>query len=221
MKTIITVAFVAITLTSCKKFETNNQNTRMQEDMDHSTTMNENGSMMQDSAKMNGNMDHNNMAEKTEDAKTTVTTKQGDINLQGVFSSYLALKNALVSDDANTASTSAGVLKNAVEKLDKSKIPSEKSATFNDAVADMEEHASHIIGKAGDIEHQREHFALLSKDVYQLAKDFGAGQTLYKEFCPMYDDNKGGFWLSERKEIKNPFFGKKMLKCGEVQETLK
>ena len=85
MKTIITVAFVAITLTSCKKFETNNQNTRMQEDMDHSTTMNENGSMMQDSAKMNGNMDHNNMAEKTEDAKTTVTTKQGDINLQGVF----------------------------------------------------------------------------------------------------------------------------------------
>lgn len=37
----------------------------------------------------------------------------------------------------------------------------------------------------------------------------------------MHDDSKDGFYLGESKEVKNPFFGKKMLKCGEVQETLK
>lgn len=26
-----------------------------------------------------------------------------------------------------------------------------------------------------------------------MAKDFEAGQTLYKDFCPIYDDSKGGF----------------------------
>jgi hypothetical protein len=33
-------------------------------------------------------------------------------------------------------------------------------------------------------------------------------------------DNKGAHWLSNNPEIKNPYFGKKMLECGEVTDTL-
>ena len=32
--------------------------------------------------------------------------------------------------------------------------------------------------------------------------------------------NNGSFWLSENKEILNPYFGNKMLKCGETKETI-
>ena len=36
----------------------------------------------------------------------------------------------------------------------------------------------------------------------------------------MANDDKGGYWLSIEKEIKNPYFGSKMLKCGEVKGTI-
>ena len=44
---------------------------------------------------------------------------------------------------------------------------------------------------------------------------------VYIEFCPMANDNKGGYWLSTEEKIQNPYFGKKMLKCGEVKATIK
>lgn len=44
---------------------------------------------------------------------------------------------------------------------------------------------------------------------------------MYKDFCPMYNNGKGAFWLSETKEIKNPYLGKAMPTCGTIQEELK
>ena len=32
-------------------------------------------------------------------------------------------------------------------------------------------------------------------------------------------DNKGGYWLSETEDIRNPYFGASMLSCGEVKQT--
>ncbi|MBA4058359.1 MAG: hypothetical protein C0490_26815, partial [Marivirga sp.] len=43
---------------------------------------------------------------------------------------------------------------------------------------------------------------------------------LYLEYCPMANNNEGAYWLSNEKEIKNPYFGDKMLKCGSVKETI-
>jgi Cu(I)/Ag(I) efflux system membrane fusion protein len=33
-------------------------------------------------------------------------------------------------------------------------------------------------------------------------------------------DNKGAYWLSDQAKIRNPYFGDKMLECGEVKDTL-
>ena len=62
---------------------------------------------------------------------------------------------------------------------------------------------------------------MLSEDVYDLAKAFGAGQPLYHDHCPMYNENKGAMWLSEMKEVKNPYYGSKMITCGTVEEVIK
>ena len=85
---------------------------------------------------------------------------------------------------------------------------------------DAREHAEHIGSNAGKLEHQREHFATLSKDVNDLITAFGAGQKLYQDFCPMYNDRKGAIWISETKEITNPYYGSKMLTCGSVKKEL-
>jgi hypothetical protein len=37
----------------------------------------------------------------------------------------------------------------------------------------------------------------------------------------MARNNQGGFWLSDDEEIRNPYFGDKMLTCGSVTEKLK
>jgi hypothetical protein len=92
---------------------------------------------------------------------------------------------------------------------------------YKDVEDDAKEHAEHIGANAGNIKHQREHFDMLSKDIYDLVKAFGGGRVLYKDFCPMYNDKKGAIWLSESKTIKNPYYGKSMSTCGSVQEEMK
>ena len=92
---------------------------------------------------------------------------------------------------------------------------------FIEIADDATEHSEHIGNNAGKLEHQREHFEMLSKDMYDLVKAFGGGQSLYKDFCPMYNNNKGAFWLSETKEIKNPYLGKAMPTCGTMKEEIK
>ncbi|MBT8036689.1 MAG: efflux RND transporter periplasmic adaptor subunit [Verrucomicrobiae bacterium] len=44
--------------------------------------------------------------------------------------------------------------------------------------------------------------------------------NLYVIHCPMADKNKGGDWLSEKNEVRNPYFGSSMLGCGDVTDTL-
>ena len=46
------------------------------------------------------------------------------------------------------------------------------------------------------------------------------GKTVHYQFCPMAKNGKGAYWLSENKDIRNPYFGKKMIDCGETKETL-
>jgi hypothetical protein len=37
----------------------------------------------------------------------------------------------------------------------------------------------------------------------------------------MARDNQGAMWISEVKEIKNPYFGAQMFTCGSVEEVIK
>jgi Cu(I)/Ag(I) efflux system membrane fusion protein len=73
-----------------------------------------------------------------------------------------------------------------------------------------------------DIEEQRLAFSDLSDEMYNTVKRFDvSGLNIYYQFCPMAKNNKGAFWLSSDSEIKNPYFGDVMLKCGETKETFK
>ena len=69
-----------------------------------------------------------------------------------------------------------------------------------------------------DIKHQREHFKVLSKDVTDMVAITGTQVKLYEQFCPMYDG--GTAWLSTKEEIRNPYYGSQMLKCGKVQREI-
>lgn len=142
-------------------------------------------------------------------------------SMQEMVSQYLQMKNALANDNGKDAASAGNAFVESMGKMEKTNLPADKKKIWNDISDDAKEMAEHIGENAGDIEHQREHFDMLSKDMYDMVKAFGSGQTLYNDYCPMYNNKKGATWLSETKEIKNPYLGKKMPTCGEVKEEIK
>jgi hypothetical protein len=149
---------------------------------------------------------------------TTTTAATPNFSIADIVSNYIVLKNALTKDDGKAAANAGKAIVVALSKLDANTLDAAKKKAFTDVADDTKENAEHIGDNAGKIGHQREHFALLSKDVNDLVKAFGSTTKLYQDFCPMYDDGKGAIWISETKEIKNPYFGSKMIGCGSIKK---
>jgi Cu(I)/Ag(I) efflux system membrane fusion protein len=139
--------------------------------------------------------------------------------LDKVIKAYLATKDALVATDAGQTDQKTGELLSALGQVDAAPLPADAGEKWTEHRKIMERAATSMQA-AQNIEAKRTSFEDLSKAAYALVNDFGAGTTLYKEYCPMAFNDKGAFWLSAKSEIKNPYFGDKMLECGEVQEVL-
>ena len=152
---------------------------------------------------------------------SSVTDTNSSGSIKEIVSSYLQMKNAFTEDNSTGAATAGKKLEAAFKSFDKSALTSTQNKTYEDIEADAREHAEHIGANGGNIAHQREHFDLLSKDIYDLVKAFGGGQVLYKDFDSMFNKGKGAFWLSETKEIRNPYMGKAMLTSGSIIEEIK
>lgn len=182
-----------------------------------------------------GKQDINNMKKDTtqhatatddKDVKAVAVTytnmdAKATASINAIVGHYLHIKNALTNDNGSEAANGGKAMEVAISKLDKSLLASEQKKVYDAIEGDLKEHAEHI-GKNGDnIKHQREHFSMMSGDVYDLVKAFGGGRTLYHDHCPMYNENKGAMWLSEMKEVKNPYLGNAMPACGSVEEVVK
>ena len=138
-----------------------------------------------------------------------------------VILDYLRLKDKLTDDNKD--------IENEIIRLQKSQLKID--ATILDAELKEQWFAIKLtmdkelkkLSKTVTIEEQRNVFLSLSNSMFEAVKTFGVEldeESLYLEFCPMADNNNGGFWLSSEKEIRNPYFGSSMLKCGSVKEVL-
>ena len=145
---------------------------------------------------------------KTTEQETTEEMPSNSVQskgVTGVVDGYLKLKNALVASNADEARQVAIFM---VDITDTDDMPEMMQAVTE-------------ISNTTDLEAQRENFELLSTSLYEQIQDgFELDQTLYKQFCPMAFNDKGAYWLSAQEEIRNPYFGDRMLKCGNIQETL-
>ncbi len=142
------------------------------------------------------------------------------VSVTPIIESYLTLKNELVADNSAKAAKSGKMLFEALAKYDYSTQSDSQKKELDEIIENAKEQAEHISENKGNIDHQREHFEVLGTDIKDLIAFEGADRTLYQIYCPMYDNNKGAIWLSASSEIKNPFFGSKMLSCGSVQHTI-
>lgn len=160
-------------------------------------------------------------ATTVEAAAEAVTEIKTTVSLKEIVDGYLQMKNAFTKDNSKDAATAGNNMVKAFTNFNKSELTAEQAKIYNDIEDDAREHAEHIGSNDGKIKHQREHFDMLSKDIYQLVKTFGSEQKLYYDHCPMFNDGKGADWVSETKEIKNPYYGKSMPTCGSLKEEIK
>ena len=148
-------------------------------------------------------------------AVTDDTVQQS--SLSQLLSLYYAVKNSLVTGDANSVATNAGEFAKAIQNIDMKSLPDADMKAFMSLQSKLTENAKQI-ANTKDINHQREHFATFSTNMITLAKGAKlSAQPIYEVYCPM----KKTYWLSSETAIKNPYFGNQMLTCGKVTETLK
>ena len=144
-----------------------------------------------------------------------------EVEVSGGFGAYLALKDAFVDSDAAKVSSETNNTRKALAGTDMKLLSGAEHHDWMIYLKAMETSLTSI-ESSSDLETQREAFSMLSEMLYKSIKAYGlGGATAYYEFCPMARDNQGAFWLSDAEEIRNPYFGDKMLTCGNVTETLK
>lgn len=123
---------------------------------------------------------------------------------------YEAISNALVNGNSSTASIAAGQFIETLNSIDYKKI-SEGNA--NSMLADAT-----AISVSKDLQAQRASFAKLSISLTAIARNIQlTKEPVYLAYCPM----KKAYWLTSVNEIRNPYYGKSMLTCGEIQDTIK
>lgn len=159
-------------------------------------------------------------AEHMDPSDQTKMGKMQESKLENIITAYLNLKNALVADNPKDAATFGNKVVAEISKLEVKSFTTEQKKVYDEVMDDAIEQAEHIGDNGSNIAHQREHFAMLSMDIDDLLAVFGSNKVLYQDFCPMYDNNKGAVWISEIKEIKNPYYGSKMLSCGSIKKEL-
>ncbi|AZA76667.1 DUF3347 domain-containing protein [Chryseobacterium sp. G0186] len=159
--------------------------------------------------------DHSSVENKKEVAAPAI------FSIKEIIEGYFPLKNALVKDDSKATAMEAKKLYAILKKNDPNTPAVKKDPELSDILDSAAENAEHISDNADDIAHQREHLLALSNDITDLIEKLGTGGLkLYQDFCPMYNDGKGGTWISESEEIFNPYEGKKMINCGSVKKVL-
>lgn len=137
--------------------------------------------------------------------------------LSALFYSYYDIKNALVATDAATASIKANEFAKAIASIDMNVLSKTDHNAFMTVQDKLKEDAQ-AIAASNKIEAQRITFSSLSNNIFTVAKAAKlTTEPIYQQYCPM----KKMYWLSSEAAIKNPYYGKMMLTCGKVTETLK
>jgi len=154
--------------------------------------------------------------ESMDDKDDMAMSDNQDAKAEAILNDYFNLKDALVNDDNGKAKELGNTLAKSLKAFDASNYSDNEQSELKDIIEDATEHAEHI-GES-DIKHQREHFKILSKDVTDMVAITGTDKKLYEQFCPMYDG--GTAWLSTKEEVRNPYYGSQMLKCGKVQREI-
>jgi hypothetical protein len=159
------------------------------------------------------NMEHHEHADEMHAVKEATV-------IDPLISQYITLKNAFTKDDVTNVVKATKLFVHQLAEVNASELIGSEKEIFTKQTKSILSGLENILANSTNIEKQRTSFETISISMLVLVEKFGSKQALYQEFCPMYNNDRGGMWLSESKDILNPYFGSKMLKCGVVKKQL-
>lgn len=152
--------------------------------------------------------------------KEEVSNKFQD-KLDEVVKTYLALKDALVAEEEGASMELSKKFFNQVASIEPGLLSGEARAFWEEKQKFLLKHAK-LNAEANTFEKRRENFIYLSQAIIKTVAAFGLkDKTVYVDYCPMANSDRGAYWLSDKPEIRNPYYGQAMLTCGEIVETIK
>lgn len=147
-------------------------------------------------------------------------SEKAKAELKLVTEDYLELKDALVADQFAEAKTAASELKIQIEKVKGSELNGEAAVVWKSFKEQLIQSSQNITA-AANIANMRNAFDELSNTMIGMVTSFQLSSgELYVLHCPMANNEKGADWLSASPEIRNPYYGAAMLKCGEVKREI-
>jgi hypothetical protein len=142
--------------------------------------------------------------------------------LMEVVNNYYDLKNGLVATDARKADAGARALVASAESLKRQRVSDsvDQITVQLDTIINASNRILSMMDESTEV--KRIHFEKVSDATYALVKAAELKNAgIYRQYCPMAFNDKGAYWLAAEEKINNPYFGKKMLTCGEVVDSLK
>lgn len=140
--------------------------------------------------------------------------------LTSLYDVYLDMKDAFVASDPEAVAKLSKRVDKALDQVNMNLLEGDAHMQWMDFLEILDNTLAKITD-AGEIENQRAAFAEFNGAFYKSIKAFGLQEkTAYYQYCPMAIGEKGAYWFSSIKEIRNPYFGEAMMSCGETRETL-
>ncbi len=134
-----------------------------------------------------------------------------------VVNAYLAMKDGFANDNEDEIDKQANKMTALLNSMPENLLSGEALTYWIEKKGFLMEHLK-LYKLSEKDKDKRENFVFLSTIMVKSVKAFGyENQVLYVAYCPMANNNKGAYWLSKTKEIRNPYLGKKMPNCGEVK----
>ncbi|WP_299012773.1 efflux RND transporter periplasmic adaptor subunit [uncultured Polaribacter sp.] len=140
--------------------------------------------------------------------------------LKTVFNEYIKLKDALVKVKTNKSISASKKLLENISKVDMKLLKDNETHTNWMSLVKEIKISTTSISTTSNIEEQRSHFKNLSLNLIKAIQIFGINRKVFVEFCPMANSNKGAYWLSKEEKVINPYYGDKMLTCGELKQVI-
>ena len=142
------------------------------------------------------------------------------LQLSELFKHYTSLQKALVASDTIEAVAAAKAMDASHKNLDQKLLTGDALHEWMGFSGVMET-ALNGLSTAPSLSEQRKAFSGVSDQMYRYIRAFGlSGSTAYYAYCPMALNNKGAYWLTDAREVRNPYFGDQMLKCGALRQEL-
>ena len=129
---------------------------------------------------------------------------------------YLELKDALVQGDEDKAATLSKEFYAELQQTEAVQLEGEAREFWQEKQRSLLQHSAMNTNKE-NLQEMRENFVFLSEAMIKIVSTFGMGnEQIFVDYCPMANSDAGAYWLSEIREIRNPYYGEAMLTCGEI-----